>query len=197
MLRMIDRLGTLAVVTVCALGMLSFGVNVPLGPTNDAITDQRLQGTWMCAVQDPDEIVHLPTVIIPFNAKEYYLGMTGAGGCKEDGGTSRLKYILNYRMFISNLRGHRFLNMEDLAEKGEYTFYDYKFDEHGELILRQISSRIFPKDLKTERKAGEIVLKEMDQPGFFEENPVRCKRVKVDHRLGEGECAGGGRKAGK
>ena len=79
------------------------------------------------------------------------------------------------------------MNMEDLAEKGEYTFYDYKFDEGGELILRDISLKIFPTDLESEKKAGEIVLKEMDQPGFFEENPVRCRRIKVDHRLSEEE----------
>ena len=106
MLRMIGRLGTLAAAVICMLGMWSPGIEVPLGPTSEAITDERLQGTWMCAVQDPDEVVHLPTVIIPFNAKEYYLGVTAAKAGGGNSGTSRLKYIWNYRMFILKLGGH-------------------------------------------------------------------------------------------
>ncbi len=131
---------------------------VPLTEIPKAPIDTALLGTWASdeikTGADTGEIK-----IIAFNKNEYYIDLLGLNKGKIE--------IERYRAYITPVGKINILNLEDLKEKGNYSFLSYKINGN-KLVLEIVSDECIKEKYKTSKDLLKAFSKKINDTTFFE-----------------------------
>jgi hypothetical protein len=178
----VRRLFTLLlfVPVIASFANMDYGINVPLGSESDSVIDPALVGRWVCVQSEPGEVTRLNLLVLKFNEHAYYGAFTPGLRDRKGMKNSCTDCILHYRMFISVVDGHSFLNYQSigLGDNRIYVFDGYAYDHNGDLVLRVVNMNIFKKGISSISEARKIVSRRLHTDTVYSKAPAVCHRGK-------------------
>lgn len=105
------------------------GSPVPISDADNAPFDEQLVGHWQ-ATQTAGETVDM--FILQFNDREYYVELREVKSQPSD------EEVLRLRAYISEVEGHRFINVQTIQDEREYYFYTYALEPDGRLMIQEL-----------------------------------------------------------
>jgi len=142
----------------------------PLSDPAGAKIDPVLPGEWL-ADKPEDSDAEGELRIVPFNRKEFYIELRTSEKGKEQ--------IERYRGFVSAVNRRKLLNIQNLGQGGDYSFYKYSV-EGGVLRVAYVSDEYVKMKFNSSAKLAAFFKKNMDHAGFFEKDMVFRKKHSGD-----------------
>jgi hypothetical protein len=158
---------------VAGLGLLAGCASVvPLGSMGDAVVDADLIGTWIEVGQGADG--HLPGVLSVQRREgtpEYQMAADVVLPLRDSPSTVHLDG------FSVLVKGARFLSVRESGDAdAEWLIYRYERESDDGLQLWRLRSETTMAAQSSPAALLQYVADRLDQPGLFEEDPVRLRK---------------------
>lgn len=139
----------------------------PIGPTADAIFDDRMLGRWEFPASDGSGKFELE--VVRFNENEYVVSPARDFSAKEA-----------FRVHITEINGQRFINAQNLdpdLSKRSYVFARYEFVGPDEGLLEVPGLDVIPHEVESSAQLAERFTKGAEIQGFYDADKIRVRRV--------------------
>jgi hypothetical protein len=162
------------------------GIAAPLGSEGVASIDPALVGRWTCMRKDDEGVTKVKLLALKFSAHAYYGAFTPVSMDKNSVSGSLLDKligpILHFRMFISRVDDHRFINFQGIGlnDDRSYTFCEYEINDNGDLILREVNRDIFAANIRSIEEARRAVSRnlKLGDGNLYKPTPMKCSKVR-------------------
>ena len=146
--------------------------SVPLGPADNAPTDQQLVGYWQVTDPEPNELDEY-LVILPFNETEYFVSLHSEASYPVDDAA----YM---RVFLTEVGPHKFANIQPLSTDNDegYLIYQYDIDDAGTLTLKHVDHEM--DDIETSEALQAFVSDIVASNAFDESDIMTFRKVELD-----------------
>ena len=146
--------------------------SVPLGPAENAPTDQQLVGYWQVTNPEANELDEY-LLILPFNETEYFVSMHKEASYPVDD-------AVHMRVFLTEVGPHKFANIQPLSIEREesYIIYQYTVDDAGILTLKHVDHDM--DNIETSEALQAFVSDVVASNAFDESDVMTFRKVELD-----------------